>query len=283
MDVSVSHLNNRLAIQLPAQLPLGLVFVLGVVEKYGDVGNGRSDKIEFELVEKEHRVRCLLSDRVSPEIVIENGQTIRAGGHLVFDPTRADYYLLVRDVEIVPVQPLVVDPVESRAELAAVLEDVRRRAESANLAPGELPPWVEKMALAGIPIEELRAFDKHEVLVEESVVETEETVEEALERQQLAQLSAAMDDAEDVELTNNLLEVAKKLNEARGLPAVEPLTNGRASSVMGSGTAFIPDVEDPDAYTPTGKITSDRILMLVVLISLLLFFVLILVAYVRFT
>ena len=32
MDISVSQLNNRLALQLPPELPLGLVFVTGKVK-----------------------------------------------------------------------------------------------------------------------------------------------------------------------------------------------------------------------------------------------------------
>ena len=32
MDISVSHLNRRMALQIPAEFPLGLVFVVGEVE-----------------------------------------------------------------------------------------------------------------------------------------------------------------------------------------------------------------------------------------------------------
>ena len=101
MDISVSHLNNRLALQLPAQLPLGLVFVLGNIEKLVSGDNDGYPYPQFDLVEKEHRVRCLFSERVVLDVDLQEGNTIRAGGHLIFDPKQADYYLLVRDVETI--------------------------------------------------------------------------------------------------------------------------------------------------------------------------------------
>ena len=269
MDISVSHLNNRLALQLPAQLPLGLVFVMGVIEKLVEAGNGRSAQPQFDLVEKEHRVRCLFSDRVALDVDLQEGNTIRAGGHLIFDPTQADYYLLVRDVEIVnSMPPASVPSTVAKAEMGMMMEDVRKRAEAAKLVQGELPPWVKKMA----PVEYSEEGDD----ANGSAVVQDSNGNE-LQRKQLAELSAAMESDEDVELTSSLLEVAKKLNQARGVQFEENVSLGLLPPVMGSRYAYPTDVEDPDAYVPTGKSTSDRILLLVIIVALTLFLVMILV------
>lgn len=271
MDVSVSHLNNRLALQLPAQLPLGLVFVLGEIENLTGGDNDRSGQKQFELVEKEHRVRCLLSERVAPEMVLETGDTIRAGGHLTFDPTHADYYLLVRDIEIVPSQPSsMIAPDVDRAEIAMIMADVQKRAEAAKLAKGELPSWVKKMA----PV----AY-KEEIVEVKAETPVQGNNGKELESKQLAQLSAAMDSDEDVELTSSLLEVAKKLNLVRGVQTKDGGGYGVPSPVIGAMTAYPTDVEDPEAYTPTGKRRADYILILVIIVALALFLMIFLVLY----
>jgi len=273
MNVSVSHLNNRLALQLPAQLPLGLVFVLGEVERLVDEHNGRSIQKRFELVEKEHQVRCILSERVALEVDVEEGDTIRAGGHLVFDSTRADYYLLVRDVEIVPPQsPSKVTPAVARAEMTAMLADVRKRAESAKMVQSDLPPWVKKMAPAEF---------REEITDANSDFYVPESNGSEAETRQLAQLSAAMDSDEDVELTSGLLEVAKKLNQARGVPTVESGSYGMPPPVLGSRYAYPTDIEDPDAYTPTGKRRADYILILVIIVALMIFLMIFLIFFTR--
>jgi hypothetical protein len=269
MDVSVSHLNNRLALQLPAQLPLGLVFVLGEVEKFVNGDNGRSAHKQFNLVEKEHRVRCLLSERVLLETDLQEGSVIRAGGHLIFDAKRAGYYLLVRDVEIV--QSLSEPQAISREEMVAMMEETQQRAKAENLVQSELPPWVKKLA----PIEY-----REDPADANGTVDKPETVVDGVENKQLAELSAAMDSDEDIELTSSLLEVAKKLNQARGLQ-VEERNTFTPTPVMGSPYAQLTDIEDPDAYTPTGKITSDRILVLVIIVALMLFLMIMLLLVVR--
>ena len=269
MDVSVSHLNNRLALQLPAELPLGLVFVLGVVEKFVNGDNGRSGHTQFDLVEKEHRVRCLLSERVVLEEDVQEGSTIRAGGHLIFDPKRADYYLLVRDVEIVQLLP--VSPSVLHMDMVSMMAEVQKRAAAEDLVQSELPPWVKKMS----PVE------FREVLMEangEAVVQ--ENDENGVEKKQLAQLSEAMDSDEDVELTSSLLEVAKKLNQARGVQ-VEEGDAFAMPPVLGSRYVYPTDVEDPDAYAPTGKVTADRVLVLVIIVALMLFLMIMLLFIVR--
>jgi hypothetical protein len=149
-----------------------------------------------------------------------------------------------------------------------VMEDVRKRAEAAKLVQEELPPWVKKLA----PVD--YSEDKGEVNGDISVRESNGS---ELEKKQLAELSAAMESDEEVELTSSLLEVAKKLNQARGIQLEEVNPKGLPSPMIGSRYAYPTDVEDPDAYTPTGKGTSDRILILVIIVALMLFLLIILV------
>jgi hypothetical protein len=188
---------------------------------------------------------------------------------LVFDSTQADYYLLVRDVEIVPQpQAEIFVPAVDKAEFAVMLAEVRKRAEAAKLAQGELPPWVKKMA----PVE----FKEEEADLDGEVSIRGSNGKE-LENKQLAQLSAAMDSDEDVELTSSLLEVAKKLNQARGISTVESGAYGVPSPVLGSKYAYPTDVEDPEAYTPTGRRRADYILVLVIIVALALLLMIFLV------
>lgn len=273
MDVPVSHLNNRLALQLPAQLPLGLVFVLGEVEKFVNEDNGDSTHKQFNLIEEEHQVRCLLSERVLSGVNLQEGSNIRAGGHLIFDPTRADYYLLVRDIEIVQTsssEPLTTAVTQD--EMNSIMDDVRKRAEAANMVQSELPPWVEKMA----PIK-----NKEGVAGTDNATVSREKHSKELNNKQLAQLTAAMDSEDDVELTSGLLEVAKKLNQVRGIQPIENNSYGIQLPVSEARYAYPSDIEDPDILKPTGKITTDRILMLVIIVALALFLLIMLLFIVR--
>lgn len=269
MDISVSHLNNRLALQLPAQLPLGLVFVSGNIEKLVSGDNGGYSLPQFDLVEKEHHVRCVFSERAGLDVDLRVGTTIRAGGHLIFDPKQADYYLLVRDIEVMNLPTQASEPsTVSKAEMGLMLEDVRKRAEAAKLVQEDLPPWVKKMAPAEY---------SEDAIEENGGFAVQGGNGNEVEKKQLAELSAAMESDEDVELTSNLLEVAKKLNRARGVQLEEGTQLGLSSPVLGSRYAYPTDVEDPDAYTPTGKSTSDRILVLVIIVALMLFLLIMLV------
>ena len=96
MDISVSHLNNRLSLQLPQELPLGLVFVTGTIS-FSDstaftelVAHGRYKHIHFDLLDSRHRIRCVLVVRAMVDYDLEIGSRVRVGGHLRFDPQRAD-------------------------------------------------------------------------------------------------------------------------------------------------------------------------------------------------
>ena len=138
MDIPVSRLNQRIALQLPAELPLGLVFVVGQVQMPGAVEAGLP--VDFYLSDSEYRLPCRLSERAAAEVRLGEGDKVRAGGHLVFEPAWASYYLLARDIEPVDNLRPAVKP------LTAIIADNNRREQAAALTRAELPTWVQQMA-----------------------------------------------------------------------------------------------------------------------------------------
>jgi hypothetical protein len=204
-DVPVSRLNNRLARYLPAELPLGLVFVIGYVENVRQEG---VSGIWFDLIETEHRIRCQLSERAAAEFELNEGERIRAGGHLAFDRHRADYYLLARDIELVAETPIPKTDEEStgqnglhkpigRQALTPILADIKRRAEATDLEQAQLPYWVQRLA----PPEVKEELAQLEPAPKKAITETQSTLDDKL----VATLSQAMDSSEDVELTSDML------------------------------------------------------------------------------
>jgi hypothetical protein len=201
-----------MALQLPAEFPLGLVFVVGKVERLGTAENGRGPR-EFILSESGHNLRCHLSERTASEVNLNDGDLVRAGGHLAFDPSMAGYYLLARDVEVLeeyqPVTNLLADVTKDTSEVIA----------ATTLAPATLPPWVEELAPPEIraELERQRAkavepisdpADGWEVFVEAEAgmnYLAEEPALAGLSDDLIDFLSEAMDSTEDVELTPELL------------------------------------------------------------------------------
>ena len=139
MDIDVSRLNKRMALELPPEFPLGLVFVVGEVTKLATVDDGAKGG-DFYLSEGDYHLLCRLSQRTAAEVTLDEGDLIRAGGHLAFEPTRAGYYLLARDVEILSeIRP-------SNSPLKKIIADKKERVQPTNLTPAEIPPWVELLA-----------------------------------------------------------------------------------------------------------------------------------------
>ena len=212
MDISVSRLTSRMALQLPAEFPLGLVFVVGKVEQQADTENGQRPQV-FILSESGHNLQCRLSERTASEVFLKDGDLVRAGGHLAFEPSMAGYYLLARDVEILeeyqPVTNQLADVTTETSEVIAV----------ATLAPATLPPWVEELAPPEIRAElERQRAQTVEPITEsadgwEVFVEAEAGMNYLAEDPALAGLSddlidflsEAMDSTDDVELTPELL------------------------------------------------------------------------------
>ncbi len=212
MDIPVSRLNLRMALQLPAELPLGLVFVVGTVDGFKPDDDSNIFRYFF-LAESTYRVRCLLSDRAAIETKFKNGDKIRAGGHLAFDPLKADYYLLARDIEVLteaePKQPTG----------SAIIADIDRRSQETGLEPAELPIWVKQLAppelMAELGISGPVEAEESPEAVEEAQQETQEdtygydlgddetmlTMSDEL----IEFLSKAMDSSEEVELTPEVI------------------------------------------------------------------------------
>jgi len=209
MDISVSHLNNRLALQLPAELPLGLVFVVGkvdnLVENTGDlapVSHGRH-RAYFDLVEANYRLRCRLTARATLDGGLREGDTVRVGGHLMFDSYRADYFLVVRDVEAIGEPAASAETAvmgEKRAVLASALADVKKRARAAQLAPAELPDWVQKIA----PPEVQATLETGETPQETEA--PDELPEAALTSELVNFAAVAIESEEEVELKPEIIE-----------------------------------------------------------------------------
>jgi hypothetical protein len=207
MDIPVSRLNQRMALQLPSELPLGMVFVVGIVEgkEHSEAGDNFG---YFFLVEKRFRVRCLLSEHTTSDTEFVNGDRIRAGGHLAFDPQQAHYYLLARDIEILQE----VDSEEPSG--SAIMADIDRRSEETGLVPAELPVWVKQLAPPEL-MEELGISVPDES--DDSDVEQDDSDQSDPLRQRtdgamlsmsdelINFLSMAMDSADEVELTPEVI------------------------------------------------------------------------------
>lgn len=157
MDISVDFLNKRLAGKLPTELPLGLVFVVGSVNQvWPDVvdDNGRFPIHQFELIEGDYRLRCVIPPEKVGNIEVSVGDRVRAGGHLAFDKWRAAYVLLARDVERIAddLQKVAAEvPDVEQKKFKEALKQVKKRADAAVVEPtGEVPPWVEKLKHAEV-------------------------------------------------------------------------------------------------------------------------------------
>jgi hypothetical protein len=244
MDISVSRLNNRLALQLPVELPLGLVFVVGHIDNLETVNEGdRGTRIIcFDLLEKNHRIVCKLSARAATETKLSQGTKVRAGGHLVFDCHSANYYLLARDVEVVSNSEELsnlFDDVEingdgsstllGRQALTPILADIKRRAEATNLEEANLPYWVQRLAPPEI---------KAELVQTESVMmPTAESAPTSLlkDGSLIDMLSQAMDSDEEVELTPEM--VAKFLPANKAIPLPPTLAASQAQTAVLESTS----------------------------------------------
>jgi hypothetical protein len=201
-----------MALQLPAEFPLGMVFVVGIVDGMLQEEDSE-DYGYFFLAEKSYRVRCLLSERAAMEWDFGDGDKIRAGGHLAFDPQRADYYLLARDIEILAESEQ--EPISG----SAIMADIDRRSEETGLVPAELPVWVKQLAPPELMAElgMVSPFESEEIQETESEEEEEVTKKPAtpllqdgdvvlnMSDELIDFLSMAMDSTEEIELTPEVI------------------------------------------------------------------------------
>ncbi|MDX1688824.1 MAG: exodeoxyribonuclease VII large subunit [Candidatus Promineifilaceae bacterium] len=201
MDISVSRLNNRMALQVPGELPLGLVFIVGRVENLGAPAGGT---VRFELVDAKYRLRCRLPAAVAEETLLKEGDRARASGHLAFDSHSAQYELLARDIEVLAARP----PTDEERTPATTA--VQPPADAASLAPTELPPWVRKLAPPEVKEElGLEQEGEPEPSLEPDVAgeprpETDGRATK-LPPEMVAFLSNAIDSDEEIELTPEMI------------------------------------------------------------------------------
>lgn len=202
MDIAVSQLNRRLGVQLPSELPLGLVFVVGRATDLEWLANGR---LQFWLAEDDHRILCELTERAAAETELDEGDEVRAGGHLAYGERLAGYYLLARDVEALPAVETAVspEPKSDQAALREMLAEVSRRSQTAVPHVLDLPGWVQKLAP-----EDLQEEYEVESEAVQPVLEKRPSSADrfALNDDLVAFLSEAMDKDEDVELNPGLLQ-----------------------------------------------------------------------------
>lgn len=227
MDISVSRLNSRMVLQVPTELPLGLVFVVGEVQNLATPSE-EVPYTHFDLVEAGHHLHCRLSPRVAEEVLLKERNSVRAGGHLVFDPHLARYYLLARDLEVLP------GLTPGRTKMAPILEDVKKRADAAALVRTELPQWVKMLAPPEIQAE-LGLLEEETAVDTPAGSETPDSTDEAMDLlapvgdlpdDMLAFLAEAMESSDDVELTPEMLSHFLPLEPQReppaGMEVIEP-------------------------------------------------------------
>jgi hypothetical protein len=222
MDIPVSRLNERMAVQVPSELPLGLVFVVGKVEDLALIDEDGHPH-EFVLLESGHHLRCRLTDRAAHEVGFKDGDLVRAGGHLAFEPQHAGYFLLARDVEILE------EFTPSRSTLSEIVAESKQQTQIVGLAAAELPTWVKQMAPPEIQEEllasaalsgeesESQPGDSWEALedTEASMAyPTEEPALAGLSDDLIEFLSEAMDGPEDIEVTSQLISTYGQPNKS---------------------------------------------------------------------
>lgn len=267
MEISVRRLNHRLALQLPKELPLGLVFVSGTVEEVGSVqladvvGHGRLSSIQFYLTEGICRLRCILSPKEAAHTVVQDGEQVRVGGHLMFDPNQASYFLLARDLEKVTETAVFELPSEDRETLhqeqkalAAALANVKKRAAVVKEPEADLPEWVQKIAPPEIQREDLPATSVPEADLLESAAVPLELDEELVEV-----LSDAMEQEAEVEVTPELL-AQYHLQPPESTPLDSTDTEGEEEN-----TAVLPPVKRPRYIRPPDHQETDWLVILLII------------------
>ena len=230
MDISVSLLNNRMALQVPGELPLGLVFIVGRVENLGAPVEGA---VRFELADAGYRLRCRLPAAVAEETLLKEKDQVRASGHLVFDPHSAQYQLLARDIEVLAAHA----SGQEKGKIAGAQETspqdtaqrtaaVQSQATAASLVPTELPPWVRKLAPPEVKEELGMAQEREEPELSSEMEAVEEEGQKAVDQtaqlppEMVSFLSSAIDSDEEIELAPEM--IAEYLPEATRRREVVP-------------------------------------------------------------
>ena len=95
MDMPVSQVNIRLFTRLPTDTGIGLLFATGVVSQIIYASGERP--IQFTLRHAGYALRCKLAPDLEPGFVLQDGQWVRATGHLNFSSQSAQFHLMALD------------------------------------------------------------------------------------------------------------------------------------------------------------------------------------------
>jgi hypothetical protein len=148
MDMPISQVNIRLFARLPPDTGLGLLFATGTISQIVYASGERP--IQFTLRHAGYALRCKIAPDLEPSFVMQEGQWVRATGHLSFSSQSAQFHLLARDLELLSdVAPARLGMAPQREQaVPGWLAEVQRRAGAAAdlLAPAEIPEWVRGMA-----------------------------------------------------------------------------------------------------------------------------------------
>ena len=193
MDITVSRLNERMALRVPSELPLGLVFIVGKVEALRPYAPAPGE-VALRLADGDHSLLCRLPQQVAEEMQLAGNERVRAGGHLVFDTREARYYLLARDIEVLP--PL--EHEEDAPPPAPAAAPIREPDDDGKLVKAELPPWVRQLA----PPEFQSEPGSFPAAAEETAPLEDETI--PLPPALVDYLSQAIDSDQEIELTPTL-------------------------------------------------------------------------------
>jgi hypothetical protein len=275
MDIPVSRLNSRMALHTPAEFPLGLVFVVGKVEELERPSTGTGE-VRFSLIERGYRLRCELTAQAARQVQFEEGQQVRASGHLAFDPMRVDYFLVARDLEVVPAlrqAPPVTD-------VRPILAEMEQRAKEVNLAPGQLPGWVKELAppefqdsllpgqleTTGSPDGETAPADEETVTTSAGQSSTPAAVSAYDPNPQLTEfLLKALEADEDIELTPELIaEYQPPARAEKAAPAEKAAIAKKAAFKV----AYPHDVVSPPPERIHWLIAAAIVVMVVLILTL---------------
>ncbi|GAB4280875.1 MAG: hypothetical protein Kow0080_34160 [Candidatus Promineifilaceae bacterium] len=277
MDITVDFLNKRLAGKLPTELPLGLVFVVGSVSQiWPDVvgDNGRFPIHQFELIEGDYRLRCVIPPEKVGHIEVAVGDKVRAGGHLTFDKWRAAYVLLARDVERVAddLQKVVAEvPDVEQKKFKEALKQVKKRADVVTVKPTEeMPPWVEKLKHA--------EMDSKPKVRKETAVSHLPTIEpvpdlpvpgrDNISPEMVEAFSKAVDSDKEIELPPEIMAKAKP--EESGLDApIDPVQTAvqQMPELRALKSSYKPD---PPRKDPDWVVTAVFVLFLMIVVAAVL-------------
>lgn len=202
MDITVSRLNERMALRVPSELPLGLVFIVGQVDAIQPTFQA-SGEVALRLADGNHSLLCRLPQQVAEEMQLAGNERVRAGGHLVFDTREARYFLLARDIEVLPPPGRDDETTPPSPAVAPVQEPV----DDGRLVAADLPPWVRQLA----PPEVQSELGMMPPAAAETTPSEDETI--PLPAALVDYLSQAIDSDQEVELTPTLFhELVERFN-----------------------------------------------------------------------